>query len=366
MLLDILLCDAQIDYDYIPQDVWSNQSYYGTDIEDNCLHINTQRYQVLIIPRAQFITKDLAYSLVGMQEKGVKVFFVGAYPEGICNEHMSREEQMLLEQIREYPVIQRDELVSTMQQEQCTDITLVPAHNRVRYYHYEHTDGTGVYLFCNEGTDPFDGCIHLSDSRHGYEYCAWNNTLTKARYNGAKLTMYLEPLKSYVLILDPEATHTNDTLVAIQPVRMIDKTHVIPLDRWERSVCRSKEYPEFGECVPIKLPDTLHELQPEFSGMVRYESSFIAQKGQKIAIEITDAHEGVEVFINQISLGIQIVPTFLFYTADELIDGSNALVIEVATTLERELAHIPDMMGVVRPAQGLSGLTGQVTLYLQE
>lgn len=51
---------------------------------------------------------------------------------------------------------------------------------------------------------------------------------------------------------------------------------------------------------------------------------------------ITDAYEGVEVFINGESLGIQVVPPFVFDLRKHMVKEENELAIEVATTLERE------------------------------
>ena len=53
-------------------------------------------------------------------------------------------------------------------------------------------------------------------------------------------------------------------------------------------------------------------------------------------LEITDAGEDVEVFVNGKSLGIQVLPPFWYDISEAVKDGENKLRIEVATTLERE------------------------------
>ena len=62
-------------------------------------------------------------------------------------------------------------------------------------------------------------------------------------------------------------------------------------------------------------------------------------------LEITDAYEGVEVFVNGKSLGIQVVPPYRYDLTEGLVKGTNELVIEVATTLERAMAQQPDIFG---------------------
>lgn len=133
---------------------------------------------------------------------------------------------------------------------------------------------------------------------------------------------------------------------------------------WRRSVCKAIDYPAFAEAKRIDLPDTLADELPKFSGFVRYEREITLQKLPRQAqLVITDAHEGVEAFVNGKSLGIQIVPPFRFELTPHLKMGVNKLRIEVATTLERENADLPDMprlymgLGPKQPAcpTGISG-----------
>lgn len=135
---------------------------------------------------------------------------------------------------------------------------------------------------------------------------------------------------------------------------------------WRRSVCRAIDYPAFGEAKLTDLPDTLAEEMPKFSGVVRYEREITLQKLPRQAqLVITDAHEGVEAFVNGKSLGIQIVPPFRFELTPYMRTGINDLRIEVATTLERENADLPDVTRMymsLGPKQPVcpSGISGSV------
>ena len=139
---------------------------------------------------------------------------------------------------------------------------------------------------------------------------------------------------------------------------------------WKRSICRSSDYPKFGEKKGICLPDLLHEEEPLFSGFVRYENQFEGKVGETYVLEISDAYEGVEVFVNGRSLGIQIVPTYRFDLSSEIQDGVNELVIEVATTLEREASQFPNpyakYIGQDVTPTCKSGISGTVKIYKNE
>ena len=76
-----------------------------------------------------------------------------------------------------------------------------------------------------------------------------------------------------------------------------------------------------------------------------------------------DASEGVEVFLNGESAGIQIVPPFTFELRGQA--GENRLRLEVATTLEREAWPLLEGFAkmIASPPTGASGITGAVRLY---
>ena len=141
---------------------------------------------------------------------------------------------------------------------------------------------------------------------------------------------------------------------------------------WTRSFCSAAAYPDFHSPRQIALPDHMETEYPEFSGFIKYEKELFCETGEReLILEITDAYEGVEVFVNDVSLGIQIAPPFSYCLTGKLRRGNNAVRIEVATTLERENAKLPDP---IRMYMGLgekipecpSGINGTVNLYCRE
>lgn len=110
----------------------------------------------------------------------------------------------------------------------------------------------------------------------------------------------------------------------------------IAVSGWRRSICEGAECPDFSVPVETTLPDgdALAEEKPEFSGFVRYGTAFSLEVDEDLCLKIEDASEGVEAFLNGESLGIQNAPPFLYRMTGKA--GQNELVIEVATTLERD------------------------------
>ena len=209
----------------------------------------------------------------------------------------------------------------------------------------------------------------LKDTRRGYLYDAWENALHPAEYDGSRLSLKLEPLKSIFFVLEQETgqEHSLPLQPAITEEIKNGQWKAEELKRgWKRSICRSIDYPNFTESKEIRLPDCLAEEEKLFSGFVRYENTFCWQEGTKAVLEITDAYEGVEVFVNGKSLGIQVVPVYRYDLSGAVCEGENKLVIEVATTLEREMSQIPDQFGVVTEPVVSSGINGMVYLYRKE
>jgi len=356
------LCDTQLEYDYIPQDVFAERAEWKTNIGNGVLKINNQEYKVLCVPYMQFVTKAFAQAVQEMTEAGVKVVFVGGYPEGICDGDENTDKEALAAYMRSCMLASLEEISEVVTEMGGREIAIMPANDRLRYHHYTHTDGSSVYIFVNEGTSDFYGSIDFGRKDGCYLYNAWDNCLEKADYADGRLQICVEPLKSRIVIFDGKADSDQVTAVIREEVKACGEA-IRFNDGWKRSLCRSIEYPVFGDGTQVSLPDQLAEEQPRFSGYVRYDNTFTAEEGEQIVLEITDAYEGVEVFVNDRSLGIQIVPPYRYNISQALVEGVNKIRIEVATTLERELADAVDICGNTHPPKYPTGITGTVTLW---
>lgn len=358
------LYDHQIDYDYIPQDVFLPENAYDMEITydaervEGSFRVNTQNYRVLIVPKLQFITPHMKAALKQLQAAHFPVYFVDGLPEGVEGE-----------------VVPLSELAERLRKSGISEITITPENNRIRYYHYEHVDGSAVYMFVNEGNSIYEGTVEMPESRACYAYGAWENTIQDAEAvrdettGITKVSLVLEPLKSYLLVF--ESREKAEAILKEKTTPISGEGAEIPfIGTWQRSICRSIEYPHFKAKKEVTIPDRLHEEEPEFSGFVRYENRFEGEEAATYILEISDAYEGVEVFLNGKSLGIQIVPSYRYELSSYVKDGENEIAIEVATTLEREMAKYPNpyakYIGQEVKPSSFSGITGEVRLLKHE
>jgi len=252
-------------------------------------------------------------------------------------------------------VVPRDKLVPYLSERGARDVFLAPQNNRIRCMHYRQ--GSDLYYFVNEGAAAYRGVAKLPQGGACYAYDAWENTIKAVEQTADGVVVDLEPKKSLLLLFDEP-----DTARLSSPLRADGvKTE---MTRWTRTLCRGIEYPGFTGETAVTLPDRLAEEKPKFSGFARYETTIDAKKDCGYVLEITDAAEGVELFVNGISAGLQIVPRYLFDITNLVREGENALAIEVATTLERDAYARTNPITKLISGKPItkSGITGSVYL----
>lgn len=362
-----ILADRQIEYDILPVDIFNVPKEYRMHINKKTLCVNTQQYSTVIIPYTQFITSALANAIIEMKKAGIKVLFIEDYPDGICDSPAEQNYSVSDNLKESSEVVPLDNLIGKLDDLAVCELSLIPKNDRIRYLHYTHFDGMELWMFVNEGTEKYQGNIQFSaikDNKLFYRYDAWNNRILEAEFETQGILLDIEPLHSVLYIMEEKTDVNQIQEFNIYPWESATvKEEILFEQEWSRSICTSINYPNFRNKSVVSIPDRLSEEMPEFSGYARYENTFIAAHRKRVYLEISDAAEGVEVFLNRKSLGIQIVPIYRYDITEYLMEGRNYLSIEVATTLERELAKIPDIMGQTKKAQSFSGITGTVHIF---
>jgi hypothetical protein len=110
----------------------------------------------------------------------------------------------------------------------------------------------------------------------------------------------------------------------------------IPLSNWKRSLCESIEYPAFDNSESVLLPDMLTGKMVGFSGFACYETTFELKGSKALALEISNAIGGVEVFMNGETMGIKVKPPYRYDLSTLAWQGKNYLAIEVAIINKRK------------------------------
>ena len=200
-----------------------------------------------------------------------------------------------------------------MDRELSDTVKITPANDRIRFYNYEHADGSGILYLVNEGSQAYEGKVWVApetmrdslgkanSTRKIYGYDAWNNQIYPVILTASnEITIKIEARKSIIFMLDSAEYVSKLPLEETIEQRIINcKRKCVEIDKGrKRSRCRSIDYPTFIEEKEVNLPDCLAEEKPLFSGFVRYEKEITFSDTEMVFLEITNASEGVEVFVN--------------------------------------------------------------------
>ncbi len=326
-----ILMENQIDFDIIPCDVFAERDRFKTKL-GNQLQINENVYQVLIIPYAQYMTGQTVKALIELKQKGCSIIFLDALPKGIVD-----GEEELIKELVDCTVVKLKNLVSALKQDNISEIQVKPSFSMLRYLHYKEEND--IYLFTNENmAETFEGSIKVPNIGIAYGYDVWKNELfelkTKKEEDGTTLYLKVPSYQSIVIVFDQ-----TKQVELRKPVTF--GKEIVLKNKWFMSLVSSIEYPAFHDTQEISCFENIGLKYPEFSGIIRYENTMDMQEAKEISLLIEDAYEGVEVFINDESVGIQVATPFVFDISKPLKEGTNKIRIEVATTLERERHFAP-------------------------
>ena len=328
------LQDAQIDFLFVPSDAFAERDFYRTELGEQ-LVINGQRFSVVVVPYAQFLTPETASALLELRDKGCRVILLENIPDGLT------DGSPIPEALKACEIMPVEALA--WQLDGLQTVSLVPADDRIRALHYRGDQE--VLLLVNEGSSVYEGTAHLPMDGPLCVYNPWENRLEPLDVTDGSIQLHLRPSHSLVIVPQGE-------LEPSEPLRL--RGQETNLCNFVVTTARSIDYPKFGAARSVKSLEPYSNSHPKFSGYIRYETEILA--GESFTgLQLTNAGEVVEVFVNGVSAGIQICPPFRYDLTALCQPGKNRLRIEVATTLERE-------RGQLKKAAP-TGLLGPVILY---
>ncbi len=352
------LDDVQIDYDFIPADVFGRREKFLTSVDEQGLHINQSTYQALVIPASDY----LAPAVIAFVEEAGKYHFP-VYVSGKTPVH----------RIAGTEVVALDELAETLKLRGiCDAVSDIPYRN-LQIYHYRTRDEQ-YYLISNEDTgETYQGNITIPVCGILYRYDAFANELYTVAYetipqeggrNAAKtrIKLTLEPYEMAVLVIaEDEKRYKN---CARAPYTMGAKVAQME-DGCNVSFVENENYPQFADTVTMQQPENVLRYQPDFSGVIRYEGTVTLSAEKELILSIEDAYESVEVWCNGTYAGERICPPYRFDISGLTHEGTNDIRMEVRTTLERRVHALTGGKSPFGPQFGVvppSGIIGSVDI----
>ncbi len=353
------LDDAQIDYDYIPADVFADPEAFHSYYDEDGLHINGHVFTALVLPGLEYITEETEAFLNEAKETDFLVLFAERVPAGLGEDFVATELCELAEKLTVAGV---------------TDALLAPKFKEIEIYHYAH-DEEDYYLINNESAYKFfTGRIVLPalseecNPDEVYRYDAWTNTLYATDLE--KVT--LAPYEMMIVVVPKTKAAAN----ALQEAAKVENAYMnqakAVTTAWKTSFCLNENYPQFADEISLEELKNINFIKKDWSGVIRYENQIcldakdIANKeGFGNCLEIEEAFESVEVWVNGTLAGERICPPYRVDVTGLLKEGTNDIRIECRTTLERLVHGITGGMSFFGPeflAVQPSGILGKVVI----
>jgi len=358
----VQLTENQIDFDIIPADVFAFPEKFNADLSEG-LSINGETYKILIIPFAEYITKEVALFAANASEKGFPVVFVDGLPVGISNTSEAESKAVLgkIIMLKPIPLLQLAQHIKSME---LNDIELDKPFDRLTYYWYQKNED--LFMFFNEDmNNTYEGWIKLPVSKGLLRYDAFKNELysIRQRKSGDRTEVFLklEPYQS-VIVVTGEASR-----IDVKDERNLPQNNCNDIsDNWTISYATAKEYPNFHDQTEMTALENIARIRPDFSGTVRYERDFVVDRTKSVFLDIQYAYEAVVVYVNKEKAATILCPPYRLDISDYIKEGKNSLTIEVTNTLERSYKHnFLDERGqrYVTPVTQAAGMFEKVLLW---
>lgn len=364
-----ILQENQIEFDVVSLDMLKNLSAYHGKMENGKLVINGVSFDALLIPFADYLPAEAA--AFGEGTGGLPVYYVGGYPTTILK---GRENTWPAPgEWKKYGVeVSLDQLAQVLKECGMSKLSVTPAFPQLSVYHYRK-EGQ-IFFLLNEAPDEaFCGEITLPATERLAVYDGWKDQyydlLVAAEEKGTTIQLELEPGQSLV-ILEKTVPGVRESGCIWKSFRQERKecTAVLELkDGWKTELIGAWEHPQEKKGLPMESLVPVSDLEPAFSGIIRYTCSFALDHiPERAYFKAEQVFEVMRVQINGEGAGSCIRPPYQLELTGKLKEGTNTIVVEVANTPARDQANYPmppfDFQhDPVEP----SGMYGRIALYLK-
>ncbi len=328
------LAERQIDFDFLPSDVWDDREGYPHSF-DGRLHVADEVYDCLIIPGCDYVPYHAARFAAEAAKSGFAVYITERMPLGVLG-GSTEENAAAFEGLRAAEVVPTDALADILIKKGLAEVTPDRFFPDLRVYHYEK--GDHLYMLSNESAgDVFDGEVFFPVSGTPVIYDGYENVLRAADFRegdgGVSVRLRLEPYESVIVDFAEDAIG----LVARTP--KLTGSSLTLSGEWTVAFASAKEYPTFSGAIRMTELQNLEVLKPGFAGTARYELDFTLDRAHDDAVlELPEAFEFAEVWINGEKAGSRIAPPYRFNCSGRLVSGRNHIAIEVTNTLANAMS----------------------------
>lgn len=327
------------------------------------MEINGVVFEALLIPYTAYIPDELAEFIE--KNSDFPAYFVGGYPDEV----LRGADRKLPENDnwkKASKTVKLKELASMLEKQGRKKITLNPAFSQISVYHYKKD--RQIFMLMNESpSETFTGKVTLpvSDSLVVYDGIqeGYLDVAGEVKNGHSTVMLELQPGQSCLLMEKKEIASAgvwkSFTAQREECTNMMDLT-----DGWDVEFIRPKEYPAAFRKVKMKKLVPVSDLEPQFSGIIRYTKEFkLDQIPEKAYFFAENVYEVMKLYINGEEVGKCLTPPYQM-EVDHLQEGKNIMVVEAANTPGRDQLNYPmPPFDFSHEPLEPSGMFGKVELY---
>ncbi|SEA37558.1 hypothetical protein SAMN02910384_01373 [Pseudobutyrivibrio sp. ACV-2] len=343
------LLNHQIDFEFIPADVFENADYYGCRVEDGNLIVNDRTMKALIIPECQYLSKVAAKFI--LDNPDLQVYYVNEKPHGIAENDDSDLFTGILRR-EKMDGVAFDLIGYRLMNEGIRDDLYLSKYNEhLRQYHYRK-DGKDIYFLINASvSETIEGDIVLPKADGYAVYDAMHDISVRLIPNEGKMHLCLKPYESIIVYTNPEECQ--------EPTAAINFDKAVSLDTFDvqlnQIACDTPRYEKAFKLQPIS------NVYRDFSGEIVYTTEFEVESiPNKATFFAEQVFECMTVEVNGKEAGKKITPPYEVDVTDTLTVGTNILKVRVATTALRDANTKPGIFGKERTIIEPTGMFGEV------
>ena len=315
------LFEQQIEFNYLEESLLEH-----TTIQESKLLIEKQEYRVILIEEISRLSEKTIQFLQAFINNGGVVLTLEQ------DEQLADARQATLEN-----------LVHTVEEVVERKVKLIPNGSDLRFSLVKK-EGQSFYLFVNEGETTFTGNIEINQLGKLQKWDAWNGTIEdhpQQLVNG-KLIVPLELKRRDSIIFhidsDEEPVEVEEKLYGDEQVEELDGEWTITLDGNPLS---THELGSWTDLLGFE----------QFSGTAEYERTFDSQRAERIQLQLGEAHELVQLWVNDQKVGTKMWAPYDFDITDFVQDGENKLTIQVTNSKANEMDQLSLPSGLIGPVQ---------------
>lgn len=335
-----VLSEHQIEYDIVCLDMLRNLPGYEGFVDGGKLTINGVTFGALLVPGAEYVPGSLI--AFAREHPEFPVWFVENAPaavlqDGDCQGANRRETDPAF--AASLPVVSLEELALKIEEEGMKKIFLSEPFPLLNVYHYRK-EGE-VFFFMNESPDlTFDGRVSLPAGKELVIYDGFRDCCERLETGSGLVHLILEPGESCLI---RECSTVSGLPKHIFPRQKLEAcTGQIDLSEgWEVTCMKAYgeevlRYHEDGKLRPVS------ERLPAFSGVIRYEKTFLLEEEMPHAcFTAQEVYEVLHVRVNDTCAGRKLTPPYQIDISSLLREGKNTITAEVATTPARDQMNYP-------------------------